>query len=983
LRGSITMLAVSRIRIPARFELKVPPDVAVQVLKARIAQGEVLLRGEDEDVSTLTDFRRAVERWQAENDGILDGMLAPTDDVGPVYGDPIPAASVLLYRLRPVQRLSSDLSADIRELSKLVYRIEIVASMPLTGDPPRATPQTRAFEVEHSSPPWHRSDELVADADLQVGNPPVEDPPAEDPPPVEDPPAEDLPVDDLPEEDPLADVAPELDHAESAADEPSAPEADADASLVAVAEAASAALAGYDADAVAERDLVGIERIVDAFSYLIAARTMQPPLAIGLFGQWGSGKTFLLRSIQRRVDQITRGARQSGRRQNDVGVFKRIVQIEFNAWHYVEGDLWASLVEHIFSNLRTSPEEGGSELERRRRTITRRLTSTRTQQRTLSSRIEQLSRRRAQRTQEVTELEQRQRARLQQLQRLQLRDIAAAVMLDGEDGQAVADAAADVGGTGPVDSAADALRTLADARELVSRGSALTAPMRRFGWKWALLLVLVVAVAPLCSLLLESLDVSSVTKVLASLGAFLSSAALVLNGGMRWASRSLTKIEEAERRVRARVEVESAAQAEELAALQHEIDGIEREIADVAREREAAASEIRELEHELAELTPGKVLAAFLEQRSDSGDYRRRLGITAVVRRDFEQLSQLVAANNEALLTAPDDAPVSPTDFNRVVLYVDDLDRCPPSRVVEVLQAVHLLLSFPIFVVVLAVDPRWLAQSLTSQYRDLLTGDAASRDGHATANDYLEKIFQIPFRVAPLDIEARARFVDGLLGDVDEVLADADAAATGTVEERDAGAAQDVYAATHERDDVVGTQLGEPADDERLHETLPLATPNGSGTRPLGPVDLNPASMRFTGAESRMLRQLLPLLETSPRSIKRFINIYRLIKSVAAIDGRAGNGSAPAAHECAMLLLAIQTGLPRTGPAIVDAAVEEPPASTLGDLVERIAKSASADAGASAEITSLRRWIAAENAASWPAAALSGTAEHVRLYAFG
>ncbi len=45
-------------------------------------------------------------------------------------------------------------------------------------------------------------------------------------------------------------------------------------------------------------------------------------------------------------------------------------------------------------------------------------------------------------------------------------------------------------------------------------------------------------------------------------------------------------------------------------------------------------------------------------------------------------------------------------ELNRIVLYIDDLDRCPPKRVVEVLQAVHLLLAFELFVVVVGVDAR-------------------------------------------------------------------------------------------------------------------------------------------------------------------------------------------------------------------------------------------------------------------------------------
>ena len=41
--------------------------------------------------------------------------------------------------------------------------------------------------------------------------------------------------------------------------------------------------------------------------------------------------------------------------------------------------------------------------------------------------------------------------------------------------------------------------------------------------------------------------------------------------------------------------------------------------------------------------------------------------------------------------------------MQRIVLYVDDLDRCPSDRVVELLEAVHLLLAFALFVVVVGV----------------------------------------------------------------------------------------------------------------------------------------------------------------------------------------------------------------------------------------------------------------------------------------
>lgn len=41
-----------------------------------------------------------------------------------------------------------------------------------------------------------------------------------------------------------------------------------------------------------------------------------------------------------------------------------------------------------------------------------------------------------------------------------------------------------------------------------------------------------------------------------------------------------------------------------------------------------------------------------------------------------------------------DDDPKKPT-VGRILVVIDDLDRCEPTKSVEVLQAVNLLLNFP------------------------------------------------------------------------------------------------------------------------------------------------------------------------------------------------------------------------------------------------------------------------------------------------
>src|SRR5262249_24352429 len=67
-----------------------------------------------------------------------------------------------------------------------------------------------------------------------------------------------------------------------------------------------ASIAGFPSDNVdGQPDLIGISPEANALAYLISSRDLTPPLAIGLFGEWGSGKSFLMRSIEDRVQGLT------------------------------------------------------------------------------------------------------------------------------------------------------------------------------------------------------------------------------------------------------------------------------------------------------------------------------------------------------------------------------------------------------------------------------------------------------------------------------------------------------------------------------------------------------------------------------------------------------------------------------------------------------------------------------------------------------
>ena len=150
------------------------------------------------------------------------------------------------------------------------------------------------------------------------------------------------------------------------------------------------------------------------------------------------------------------------------------------------------------------------------------------------------------------------------------------------------------------------------------------------------------------------------------------------------------------------------------------------QLAQAVAEEQAAQHEVERHEKELAELRDkGLQLQRFVRERAASSDYRSRLGVISQVRRDFEQLVDLLPgdkpAGAEQVAAVAAEVARRVPEVERIVLFIDDLDRRPPPKVVEVLQAVHLLLAFKLFVVVVGVDSQWLERSLKRTTRTSLT----------------------------------------------------------------------------------------------------------------------------------------------------------------------------------------------------------------------------------------------------------------------
>lgn len=98
-------------------------------------------------------------------------------------------------------------------------------------------------------------------------------------------------------------------------------------------------------------------------------------------------------------------------------------------------------------------------------------------------------------------------------------------------------------------------------------------------------------------------------------------------------------------------------------------------------------------------------------------------------------------------------------DIDRLIVVVDDLDRCLPEIAIETLEAIRLFLFVPGAAFIIAADEAMIEYAVKRHFPDLpLTSDSTSY-----ARNYLEKLIQIPFRLPPLGYVETRTFVTLLI----------------------------------------------------------------------------------------------------------------------------------------------------------------------------------------------------------------------------
>lgn len=98
--------------------------------------------------------------------------------------------------------------------------------------------------------------------------------------------------------------------------------------------------------------------------------------------------------------------------------------------------------------------------------------------------------------------------------------------------------------------------------------------------------------------------------------------------------------------------------------------------------------------------------------------------------------------------------------YEKVIILIDDLDRCLPRHIIENLEAIKLFLNVPGTAFVIAADEYFVSNAIKSEYQSLIKASEQDRGGHNIGEAYMEKFIQLPYRLPSLSNKEVETFVN-------------------------------------------------------------------------------------------------------------------------------------------------------------------------------------------------------------------------------
>lgn len=103
------------------------------------------------------------------------------------------------------------------------------------------------------------------------------------------------------------------------------------------------------------------------------------------------------------------------------------------------------------------------------------------------------------------------------------------------------------------------------------------------------------------------------------------------------------------------------------------------------------------------------------------------------------------------------------TGIGRVVVFIDDLDRCLPTTIMATLEAIRLFVFVPKMAFVIAADERLVRRAVRQHFPDVVEAAPEVSANYPSADvgrEYLEKLIQVPVHVPPLARAEIATYVN-------------------------------------------------------------------------------------------------------------------------------------------------------------------------------------------------------------------------------
>ncbi|MDZ8054714.1 MAG: P-loop NTPase fold protein [Aulosira sp. ZfuVER01] len=677
------------------------------------------------------------------------------------------------------------------------------------------------------------------------------------------------------------------------------------------------------------QDLLNIENEVHALAEVLLMRSLEPPLAVGILGGWGSGKSHIMHLMQQKMTQIRSQPVNEKKAWGNLANCDRdsvkeqlspyvghVYQITFDAWTYARSNLWASLMETILFELNRQltlenqleklgvfAYEGGkiwealnemSDLQRRELFYDAKLTKEQLEKLEKSgthSEVEDLlwESLETSKKREVQALKDKEKElqaeqkkldeKIRQVQQeveekivnkpekeiwfQQIKDellekylgkefkefkdkIKQTIQDNQQDSESLDNKFADF--------KANKIVTLKSLTYWISKNR-----------KLIILFIIILIISFAILFKLEQLKAGIIPQISAALVTITPGIAVAQELVKKWRGyietiskkfddyqKKVEKLAETERLNSAKIreeEVKKRLDTPEVKASEEKIKYLQ---ADVEQQRQIVI--------QISQVS----LPDFISNQLENGLYGKRLGLMQQVKNDLATITEQLLPPKQKSERFKEHIErlqgIFPRGPARVVLYIDDLDRCPPNRVVEVLEAVQLLVKTPLFVVVLAIDERYIARALEKVYAGVL-----HRNGKPSGIDYIEKIIQIPYRVRPIArsslknyLEAQMQYDKGEVEDINDkkLTPDIDESQP----ERNEGTRQIVARGTV--NNTADDSKAESDDKTELMEDLPLQV------------------IEFTKEEFDTVHECCQHIDLSPRTLKRLINVYKLFKII-------------------------------------------------------------------------------------------------------